>query len=117
MQPRQLWKNQPLTARNAGRRASWAVWPAAALVLAFAAACRFFSVRLSRFVVAGASMEPSLSAGDRLLVVRLPVALLRLRPGCVVTARSPVAPGVEVVKRIAAVASDRGRTTYRLLGD
>jgi nickel-type superoxide dismutase maturation protease len=116
MQPRQLWKNQPLTARNAGSRASWAVC-LAALLLALAAACRYLPLRLSRFVVAGVSMEPSLIAGDRLLVARLPVAFLRLRPGHVVTARSPAAPGVEVVKRIAAVASDGGRTTYVLLGD
>lgn len=89
----------------------------AALLIAFAVACRYLPLRLSRFVVAGASMEPSLSAGDRLLVIRLPPALIRLHPGCVVTARSPAAPGLEVVKRIAAVASDRGRTIYVLLGD
>lgn len=116
MQPRQLWKNQPLTARNAGSRVPWAAY-LAALLIAFAAACRYLPMRLSRFVVEGASMEPSLSAGDRLLVVRLPIRLLRLSPGCVVTARSPAAPGVEVVKRIAAVDSDRGRKTYVLFGD
>jgi inner membrane protease subunit 1 len=87
------------------------------LLLTLAAAIRFLPLGLSRFVVAGVSMEPSLSAGDRLLVIRSPATFLRLRPGCVVTARSPAAPGIEVVKRIAVVAFDRGRATYVLLGD
>jgi inner membrane protease subunit 1 len=89
----------------------------AALLLVLAAACRYLPLRLSRFVVAGSSMEPALIAGDRLLVIRLPPALLCLRSGCVVIARSPAAPGLEVVKRIAAVASEGGRRTYVLLGD
>ncbi|MGD9892277.1 MAG: S26 family signal peptidase [Dehalococcoidia bacterium] len=116
MQLRQLWKNHRLTARNAGSRASWAVY-LAALLLSIAAVCRLLHLRLNRFVVAGTSMEPSLGAGDRLLVLHAPAPFLRLGPGVMVIARSPGSPELEVVKRIATINTDRGPTTYVLLGD
>jgi nickel-type superoxide dismutase maturation protease len=116
MQPTQLWKNQRLTATNGRHRRHPAVW-LIALSAGTVIALRLIARCVGRFAVAGASMEPSLTEGDRLLVLRLPTPLLRLRPGALVIARSPAAPGLEVVKRIAAI--DRGprRTTYVLLGD
>jgi nickel-type superoxide dismutase maturation protease len=116
MQPRQLWKNRRLTATNGGSSGRFAL-VALALLLGIAAALRFMPLRLSRFVVVGSSMKPTLEAGDRLLVLRGSVALLRLRPGTVVLARSPAASGLEVVKRIAGIASDQRRSEYVLLGD
>lgn len=63
-----------------------------------------------RFVVDGASMAPTLVAGDRLLVRRWP---LWLRPGALVVVRDPRVPARLVVKRVAAV----GRRDLHVLGD
>jgi nickel-type superoxide dismutase maturation protease len=116
MQPRQLWKNDRLTATNGPARARRVALGAAG-VIAVLAAVRFAPLRLGRFAVAGRSMEPTLVEGDRLLVLRGSVPLLRLRAGAVVVARSPAMPGVEVVKRVAATVTRRGGTAYVLLGD
>lgn len=87
------------------------------VLLALVLAARFAPIRLGRLIVVGASMEPSLLEGDRLLVVRGMPALLRLQPGTVVLARSPAAPDLDVIKRIAGTIRERGRTAYVLLGD
>lgn len=71
-------------------------------------------LRLSRYVVAGPSMEPSLSPGDRLLVLRGPAWLLRPPVGAVIVARPAALDGREVIKRIVAV--QRGRR-YVVRGD
>jgi hypothetical protein len=55
--------------------------------------------------------------GDRLLVLRAPAQFLWLRPGSVVTARSPAASNLEVIKRVAATDDSRRPATYVLLGD
>ena len=65
--------------------------------------------RLSRFEVQGPSMEPSIAAGDRLLVVRTS----RIRPGDAVVAKDPREPSRTIVKRAAAVENHR----VYLLGD
>jgi len=71
-----------------------AVMLGAALALGGAAA-----LRPRRVVVAGRSMEPTLWAGDRLLVARTgPVSA-----GDVVALRDPRDPGRVIVKRVAAV--------------
>ena len=59
------------------------------------------SRRLTRVVVAGESMLPSLRAGDRLLVVPFG----RLRPGDVVALPDPRQPGRMLVKRVRSVGS------------
>ncbi len=64
------------------------------LVLAVAAV-----LRPRRVVVAGASMEPTLWAGDRLLIARTGPA----RTGDVIALRDPRDPKRVIVKRVAAV--------------
>lgn len=58
-------------------------------------------------VVRGASMEPSLRDGDRLVVDRLGCAVGEVRRGDVVVMRSPLDRAVDYVKRVAGVAGDR----------
>ncbi len=115
MQPRQLWKNQRLTATN-GRSSRRLLVLTLALTIC-AGVLRLTYRSLGRFTVSGRSMEPALSEADRLLVLRLPAPLLRLRPGVVVLARSPAAPGLEVIKRVAEISCVQGRIAYVLLGD
>ena len=64
-----------------------------------------------RVVVAGASLEPALAAGDRLLVVRG----RRYRPGEVVALADPRQPERTLVKRVAAVVE--GGRAYVVHGD
>lgn len=116
MQPRQLWKNDRLTATE-GRRRARRVALIAAGAVAVLAAVRVLPLRLSRFVVVGPSMGPTLTEGDRLLVLRGAAALLRLPAGAIVVARSPATPDIEVVKRVASTVTRGGRTAYVLLGD
>ena len=59
----------------------------------------------SQLVVRGASMEPTLQAGDRLLTV--PVFGRALRAGLVVVVADPVDATHLVVKRIARIDGDR----------
>lgn len=66
-----------------------------------------------RVVVVGESMTPAFQPGDRLVVARMP-RRCRLRPGDVVAASDPRAPGRLLVKR---VASGTGAGTVVLLGD
>ena len=74
-------------------------------------------VRLSRFVVRGPSMAPTLRDGDRLLVLRARPCLLRLRAGRLVVARPYALAGREVVKRIGAIERDGSRRRIELVGD
>lgn len=115
MQPRQLWKNQRLTATN--DRSSRRLLVGALAFMTCAAVLRLAYRCLGRFTVSGRSMEPALTEGDRLLALRLWAPLLRLRPGALVLARSPAVPGLEVIKRIAAIDRVQGRIAYVLLGD
>lgn len=70
--------------------------------------------RRSRYQVTGASMQPLLSAGDEVLVD--PGAYISRTPGIgdVVVARHPTQPGLQIIKRIAAIHEDG---QYQLLGD
>ena len=67
-----------------------------------AAAGAFVAWRPRRVVVHGASMEPALAEGDRLLVVRS----RRIAPGDVVALRDPRRPSRLLVKRVTSVAGD-----------
>ena len=69
-----------------------------------------------RVAVQGASMEPTLLAGDRLVVVSRPWGE-RVRPvaGDVVAVTDPRDPGRVLVKRVASV--DRAARTLEVLGD
>jgi signal peptidase I len=58
-------------------------------------------------VVRGASMEPNLRDGDRLVVDRLGCALGEARRGDIVVLESPIEAGIAYVKRVAGVAGDR----------
>ncbi len=80
-----------------------------AAILALAAAVALVVARrlrprlpLARFVVDGASMEPALRAGDRLLTWRGLTGSPRPRRGQIVVLRDPHAPGRELVKRVRA---------------
>jgi len=72
-------------------------------------AVRWASRRFERITVTGASMEPTLRAGDRLLVRRTGT----VRTGDIVAARDPRPPGRTVVKR----ATSLGMGQVWLLGD
>jgi len=77
----------------------------AAAVLAAALAGAWALVRPRRVVVEGASMEPTLAEGDRLLVVRA----WRARPGDLVVLRDPREPRDSrriLVKRVTSVVGD-----------
>jgi nickel-type superoxide dismutase maturation protease len=69
------------------------------------------AVNRSLVEVQGASMEPTLWAGDRLLTV--PATPRRIRPGRVVVVTDPADPSHLVVKRVAR--ADGGRV--EVLGD
>jgi nickel-type superoxide dismutase maturation protease len=74
----------------------------AAAVLVMASVIGVVVVRPRRVVVEGASMEPTLAPGDRVLVVRA----RRLHAQDVVAVRDPRDPGRVLVKRIGAVLED-----------
>jgi hypothetical protein len=119
----QLWKNGSVAAtgaagesRHHGGRPSAAAWAAAVALIGLVAAY-LAGVRLSRFVVCGPSMEPTLRDGDRLLVLRGPARLLRLRRGALVVARPRALGGREVVKRIAGAVETSAGRRLALLGD
>ena len=61
---------------------------------------------LRRVVVEGRSMEPTLEAGDRLLLVR-PLRGRRPRVGDIVAATDPRPGGRLLIKRVASVQGDR----------
>ena len=65
--------------------------------------------RLERVAVSGASMEPALQAGDRLVIWKTSA----VRPGDIVTASDPRQPGRTVLKRARTV----GAEDVWLLGD
>ena len=60
------------------------------------AKCRRVVSAVGRVTVEGASMEPSLATGDRLVLV----PAMRLRPGHIVALSDPRRPGHLLVKRI-----------------
>jgi nickel-type superoxide dismutase maturation protease len=62
--------------------------------------------RRARFRVSGASMAPTLSPGDHILVDLGAYRRTGPRPGEVVVARHPFRTDVRMVKRVAAVADD-----------
>jgi len=68
------------------------------------AALQLFVVQVK--VVRGASMEPSLRDGDRLVVDRIVCALGAPSRGDIVVLRSPIESGVDYVKRVVGVAGD-----------
>ena len=73
---------------------------------ALAAAGGAFGVRgLQRLEVGGASMEPALRPGDRVLVVRGP-ARWTARPGRIVAVRDPRRPERVMVKRVTALGAE-----------
>jgi nickel-type superoxide dismutase maturation protease len=74
----------------------------AAAVFVMASVIGVVVVRPRRVVVEGASMEPTLAPGDRVLVVRA----RRLHPHDVVAVRDPRDQGRVLVKRIGAVLED-----------
>lgn len=90
------------------RRAGWGALAIAGLVVGALATTR-------RVVVEGESMAPTLSPGDRLLLLRLPEPLRAglVRPGTLVAARDPRLPWRLLVKRVGVV--EGGRVT--LVGD
>lgn len=90
-------------ARPARRAAGAAALGAAGLCVAALAVA---AVVAGRVVVEGDSMEPTLRAGDRIFVVRLPARLAAavLRPGQLVAAPDPRRPDRLLVKRVASVA-------------
>ncbi len=90
------------------KRAGWILGGAgfAALLLGTRALRR----RWVPFAIAGASMQPSLEAGDFVLVDRGRA----VRRGDIVVARRPDQPSLEVVKRVAAI-DDAGALS--LMGD
>jgi signal peptidase I len=92
-------------------------WIVSALPLALALAAWLAGVRLSRFVVRGPSMEPALTDGDRLLVLRLPPWAMRPPPDAIVIGRPRALDGAEIVKRVAKSDARHGRRGYALLGD
>lgn len=65
----------------------------------------------ARVAVEGGSMEPTLRAGDRLLVSRLAYRLGRPAPGDVALLQDPVRPGLESVKRVVAGPGEHVRLT------
>jgi len=75
---------------------------AAAAGLATVAGIAWVALRPRRVVVEGASMEPTLSEGDRLLVVRA----WRARPGDLVVLRDPREGRRILVKRVTSVVGD-----------
>ncbi len=62
--------------------------------------------RRARFRVAGASMAPTLVAGDHVLVDLGAYRRTRPQPGDIVLARHPYRTDVRLVKRVAAVVAD-----------
>ncbi len=69
-----------------------------------------------RVEVVGSSMEPALSAGDRLVVVSLPWGPQPWpRPGTVVAVRDPRHPERILIKRVATV--NHGQGTIEVSGD
>jgi signal peptidase I len=99
------------------RRNLPAVWWLSAVPLGGVLALYVLGLRVSRFVVSGASMQPTLADGDRLLVLRGPARLLGLRRGLLVVARPDALGGREVVKRIAGVVAPTNERRFVLLGD
>ncbi len=79
------------------------------LIASISSATLATASKLSRIKVEGSSMEPAISAGDRLLVL----LTSRIRPGDAVVAYDPRDPTRKLVKRAAAV---EGNLIY-LLGD
>jgi len=69
---------------------------------------------LARYRVAGESMAPALSAGERVLVNRAAYWFRGPRPGDVVVVRDPLARQRLLVKRIDGPA---GRDAWSVLGD
>ena len=115
MRHHQLSRKPVLTAT---RRRPPRVWlPLTAVALAAALWRLGRAVGISRFLVEGASMSPTLLPGDRLLVLRLPRWSWDPRPGQLVVARPPPLEGREVIKRVDAVVRPRGGSAYVLLGD
>lgn len=88
--------------RNGSRVGSRAAPVLAAVLGAYVAAA---AVSWSRVVVRGPSMAPTLRAGEVLLTVPLPAALVR--PGLAVVASDPADTAHLVVKRVTGVARDR----------
>ena len=68
--------------------------------------------------VRGSSMQPALADGDVLLVLRGPLARVRLRPGAVVVLRPPWRGGADDVKRLHARAHlPGGAVGWEVRGD
>ena len=107
---------RPSTRRARSRRLRRTAWPTAFL-LAIPVLAVLAGIRLSRFVVAGPSMAPTLLDGDRLLVLRGPPRLLRPRAGQLVVARPRALDGREVVKRVDTIAGHCRAAVYHLRGD
>ena len=74
-----------------------------------------WAVNRSLVAVRGASMSPTLQAGERLLT--LPARLVRPRPGMVVVVEDPWQPGHLVVKRIARIDEQAPVRQVLVLGD
>lgn len=89
------------------RRAAWAV---SVLILAYLLT---LIANRSQLEVRGASMEPTLTAGDRL--VTLPAVRCALRAGQIVVVADPHDPEHRVVKRLTDL--DRAGATVEVLGD
>lgn len=76
-----------------------------AVLVAVLGVVRVLRARFVAVTVTGASMEPALTSGDRVLVRRAPLA--RVRPGQVVVIANPAGDPPWLVKRAAAVPGDR----------
>ncbi len=74
-------------------------------------------LRLSRFLVEGISMAPTLLPGDRVLVLGLPRRWWRPQSGQLVLARPAALGGLEVVKRVHASGASSDSPGYELRGD
>ena len=62
-------------------------------------------------------MEPTLLDGDRLLVLRAPAPLVRLRAGQLVLARPRALGGRDIIKRLHAIDGDGRSAMHYLRGD
>jgi nickel-type superoxide dismutase maturation protease len=115
MQPRQLWNKGRVAATRTGLQRSLAL--IAGLVFVAAILRALGGPRLSRYIVRGASMEPTLRDGDRLLVLHGVHHLVAPQVGEIVMARPHAISRREVVKRVARVERRSDGVWFTLLGD
>ena len=97
-------------------RSGWTAGAVRSSLVALAAALALGLAALRRVEIVGDSMEPTLVAGDRLVVLRVPEVgrAALLRPGRIVAVDDPRAPDRLLVKRVVGRATDG---TLEVAGD